>query len=54
MVNKMVEPELGIGQGNVLGEFGEVTAIIDLVINFLAFDILLLTFRDISTYIINK
>ena len=32
------------------GEFGEVTVIIGLVINFLAFVSLLFAFRDTSTY----
>ena len=32
------------------GEFGEVTVIIGLVINFLAFVSLLLSFRDTMTY----
>ena len=34
------------------GEFGEVTVIIDFVINFLAFVSPLCAFRDTSTYII--
>ena len=40
MVEKMVKPELGIGQVKV----------IDLIINFLAFGTPLLSFRDTSSW----
>ena len=48
MVEKIVKPHFGIGQGSG-GEFGEVTVIIGLVINFLAFVSPLCAFRDTST-----
>ena len=50
MVEKMVKPEL-VWVKVMCGEFGEVTVIIGLVINFLAFVSPLLTLRDTLTYI---
>ena len=52
MVEKMVKPQFGIGQGNMCGEFGEVTVIIGLVINFLAVCTLLLNSRDTLSYVL--
>ena len=48
MVEKMVKPQFGIGKA-MCGEFDEVTVIIGLVINFLAFVSPFVSFRDTLT-----